>query len=90
LLGEFFCKLLQHMDKNGLRSVVPQLRAEDQSMQLSPWVRSDNFNPGYLARSMHQLPRQGDRAPWVHLQDYSVDKADFPAAPLNDGTLIFK
>jgi cation diffusion facilitator CzcD-associated flavoprotein CzcO len=90
LLGEFFCKLLQHMDKNGLRSVVPQLRAEDQSMQLSPWVRSDNFNPGYLARSMHQLPRQGDRAPWVHLQDYSVDKADFPAASLNDGTLIFK
>jgi cation diffusion facilitator CzcD-associated flavoprotein CzcO len=69
LLGDFVCKLLQHMDSQGVRSVVPQLRPEDQGMSLAPWVRPDNFNPGYLARSMHQLPRQGDRAPWVQLQD---------------------
>jgi cation diffusion facilitator CzcD-associated flavoprotein CzcO len=89
LLGDFVCKLLQHMDKQGVRSVVPHLRPEDQGMNLAPWVRPDNFNPGYLARSMHQLPRQGDHAPWVHLQDYRKEKDDLPAAALDDGSLIF-
>ena len=89
LLGDFFCKLVKHMDQHELRSVVPELRPEDQGMTLSPWVRPDNFNPGYLARSMHQLPRQGDRAPWLHMQDYSIDKTDLPAAALDDGSLIF-
>jgi cation diffusion facilitator CzcD-associated flavoprotein CzcO len=89
LLGDFFCRLLKHMDQHDLRSVVPELRPEDQGMTLSPWVRPDNFNPGYLARSMHQLPRQGDRSPWLHLQDYSIDKNDLPVAALDDGSLIF-
>ena len=89
LLGDFVCKLLQHMDTHGLSSVVPQLRPEDQGMALSPWVRPDNFNPGYLARSMHQLPRQGDRAPWLHLQDYRIEKDTLPAAALDDRSLIF-
>jgi cation diffusion facilitator CzcD-associated flavoprotein CzcO len=89
LLGDFFCKLVQHMDQHELRSVVPELRPEDQDMTLSPWVQTDNFNPGYLARSMHQLPCQGDRAPWLHLQDYSIDKNDLPVAALDDGSLIF-
>jgi cation diffusion facilitator CzcD-associated flavoprotein CzcO len=90
LLGDFVCKLLQHMDTHGLSSAVPQLRAEERGMALSPWVRPDNFNPGYLARSMHQLPRQGDRAPWLHLQDYRIEKDDLPAAALDDGSLVFK
>ena len=89
LLGDFVCKLLKHMDAHGLGSVVPQLRLEDKNMTLAPWVRPDNFNPGYLARSMHQLPRQGDRAPWVHLQDYRREKDELPVAPLDDGSLIF-
>ena len=89
LLGDFVCKLLLHMDTHGIRSVVPQLRPQDQGMTLAPWVRPDNFNPGYLARSIHQLPRQGDHAPWVHLQDYRKEKDDRPAAALDDGSLIF-
>jgi cation diffusion facilitator CzcD-associated flavoprotein CzcO len=89
LLGDFFCKLVQHMDQHELRSVVPELRPEDQDMTLSPWVQTDNFNPGYLARSMHQLPCQGDRAPWLHLQDYSIEKNDLPVATFDDGSLIF-
>jgi cation diffusion facilitator CzcD-associated flavoprotein CzcO len=89
LLGDFVCKLLLHMDTHGIRSVVPQLRPQDQGMTLAPWVRPDNFNPGYLARSIHQLPRQGDHAPWVHLQDYRKEKDDLPAAALDDGSLIF-
>lgn len=89
LLGDFVSKLIQHMDQNGLHSVVPQLRPAEQSMTLSPWVQAENFNPGYLARGMHLLPRQGDRSPWLHLQDYQLEKDDLPAAALDDGSLIF-
>ena len=89
LLGDLVCRLLQHMDKHGFRTVVPQLRAQDQTMLLKPWIAPDNFNPGYLARSMHQLPRQGDRAPWQYLQDYWREKDELPQVVLDDGTLIF-
>lgn len=89
LLGDLVCRMLQYMDQHGLRTVVPQLRAEDQAMSLKPWVDPDNFNPGYLARGMHQLPRQGDRAPWQHLQNYWREKDELPQVALDDGSLIF-
>lgn len=89
LLGDLVCRLLKHMDAQGLRTVVPQLRQQDLDMPLKPWVDPDNFNPGYLSRGMHQWPQQGDRAPWQHLQNYWHDKDDLPAAPLDDGSLRF-
>lgn len=89
LLGDFFCRLLTHMDQRGWRTVIPMLRTQDQAMTLKPWVEPDNFNPGYLARGMHLLPRQGERAPWQHLQDYWREKDELPEAALDDGTLIF-
>jgi monooxygenase len=52
-------------------------------------VDADNFNPGYLQRGMHQLPRQGERQPWLHLQDYAADKDELPRAALDDGTLVY-
>jgi hypothetical protein len=36
------------------------------------------------------LPRQGDRQPWKHGQDYMTEKDELPAADLGDGALIFK
>lgn len=89
LLGDFVCRILQYMDHHGKQAVVPQLRAQDQNMTLKPWVDPDNFNPGYLARGMHQLPHQGDHAPWQHLQDYWREKDELPQASLEDGTLLF-
>jgi hypothetical protein len=35
------------------------------------------------------MPRQGDRLPWRHTQDYWTDRGDLPAADLDDGTLAF-
>ncbi len=49
-------------------------------MPLLPWVLEEDFNPGYLARGMHLMPKQGDRPPWQHTQDYWADKDDLPAA----------
>ena len=90
LLAEFVCRLLQHMDARGASVVVPTLRAQDQRMALKPWVDGDNFNPGYLQRGMHLLPRQGSRAPWLHSQDYALDKLELPQANLDDGTLVYR
>ena len=59
-------------------------------MTLLPWVEEENFNPGYLTRGMHLMPKQGDHQPWRHTQDYWSEKDDLPAADLDDGTLDYR
>ena len=90
LVADFVCRLLQHMDDKGAQTVTPQLRSEEADMELLPWVDPDNFNPGYLMRSMHLMPRQGDHQPWVHSQDYWMEAKEIPKADLDDGCLIFE
>ena len=90
LLADFVCRLLCHMDNRGTTMVTPVLRDGDADMELLPWVEPENFNPGYLARGMHLMPRQGDREPWQHSQDYWTDKDTLPAADLDDGTLEYR
>lgn len=89
LLGDFVCRLLQKMDAEGTTVVMPTLRPEDKDMSLVPWVEPENFNPGYLQRGVHLLPRQGDHEPWIHSQDYASEQHELPKADLDDGTLRF-
>jgi cation diffusion facilitator CzcD-associated flavoprotein CzcO len=89
LVSDFICRLLRHMDARGAAMVVPALRAADRDMPLRPWVDPEDFNPGYVMRGVHLLPKQGDRMPWRHTQDYWSDKDELPAADLEDGTLVF-
>lgn len=89
LIGDFVCRLLQHMDAKGVDMVVPRLSAEERAEPARPFIEKDNFNPGYLDRSMHLMPKQGQRAPWVFPQDYYVEKDEIPAADLDDGTLVY-
>ena len=90
LIADFVIRLLQHMDEVGASVVTPRLRDTDSDMKLLPWVDPENFNPGYLTRSLHLMPRQGDRQPWLHTQDYWRDKDELPAADLADGALVFE
>ena len=90
LLAAFVCRLLQHMDDKGARVATPTLRPQDQGMALQPWVAPENFNPGYIQRGVHLLPKQGAHAPWLHLQDYAVDKVELPQADLEDGSLAYR
>jgi cation diffusion facilitator CzcD-associated flavoprotein CzcO len=89
LIGDFTCRLLRHMDELGARSVTPQLRPEDADMPLLPWHDPEDFNPNYLMRSVHLLPRRGDKAEWRHTQDYWTEKTALPAADLDDGCLRY-
>ncbi len=89
LIADLVVRVLDAMDARGATTVVPELGPADAEMRLSSWVDPDNFNPGYLARGMHLLPRQGDKQPWLHTQDYWTEKDELPVADLDDGSLHY-
>ncbi|HEX3521078.1 MAG TPA: hypothetical protein VHT52_03225 [Stellaceae bacterium] len=90
LVADFVCRLFNHMKEKGVRQVTPILRPEDKDMPLLPWIDPENFNPGYLMRGMHLLPKRGDKPEWEHTQDYWTEKDQFPAADLDDGSLVYE
>ncbi|WP_246632806.1 NAD(P)/FAD-dependent oxidoreductase [Pseudonocardia nigra] len=89
LVSDFVCRLLAHMEGKDADVVVPTLRPEDADMALLPWADPENFNPGYVMRSMHRLFKQGDREPWTHMHEYAEEHRALPAADLDDGSLVF-
>ena len=90
LIGDFVCRLLQHMQAKGASKVTPALRPADADMPILDWMDPENFNPGYLMRGMHLLPKRGDKPEWQHTQDYWVEKDSLPAADLDDGCLVYE
>jgi monooxygenase len=91
LISDLVCRLLEHMSERGATMVVPTLRENDADMPLRPWTDPDDFNPGYLLRSIHKVPRQGDRMPWRGADvGYFDERQVLPAADFEDGTLSFK
>lgn len=89
LVGDFVCRLLNHMEKKGASRVVPALRPEDADMALLPWIDAENFNPGYIMRGIHLLPKRGDKPEWQHTQDYWTEKDQWPAIDLDDGAFVY-
>jgi cation diffusion facilitator CzcD-associated flavoprotein CzcO len=89
LVADFVCRLLAHMKKKGVKKVVPALRPEDHNMPLLSWIDPENFNPGYLMRDMHLLPRRGDKPEWQHSQDYWAEKDQIPAIDLDDAAFVY-
>jgi hypothetical protein len=77
------------MQAKGVRYVVPTPRPEDADMTLLPWIDPENFNPGYIMRGVHLLPKRGDKVEWQHTQDYWAEKDEFPAIDLNDGVFVY-
>ena len=90
LICDLTCRLLAHMDELGAHRVTPALRPEDADMPIGPWMNPTNFNPGYLDRSMHLMPKSGDKPEWQHTQDYWAEKDALPTADLDDGCLVFE
>ncbi len=82
LLGDFVCRLLKHMDASGVKRVELAIPEADRGMEILPWIDPENFNPGYLMRSMHLLPKRGAKHEWQHTQDYWREKEEIPAIDL--------
>jgi cation diffusion facilitator CzcD-associated flavoprotein CzcO len=89
MVADFVCRLLAHMKQKGVKKVVPALRPEDHNMPLLSWIDPENFNPNYLMRDMHLLPRRGDKPEWQHSQDYWAEKDQFPAIDLDDAAFVY-
>jgi cation diffusion facilitator CzcD-associated flavoprotein CzcO len=90
LIGDFVCRLLNQMKKKGASVVEVKLRPEDKDMPLTDWMDPENFNPGYLMRGMHMLPKKGDKPEWQHTQDYWVEKDELPKIDLDDAAFVYK
>jgi cation diffusion facilitator CzcD-associated flavoprotein CzcO len=90
LVGDFVCRLLAHMKQKGVRKMSPALRPEDANMKLGSWIDEENFNPGYMMRGMHLLPKSGNKAEWQHTQDYWAEKDEFPAINLDDKAFVYE
>ncbi|WP_421861023.1 flavin-containing monooxygenase [Parvibaculum sp.] len=90
LLGDFVARLLKHMDEKGSKKVTVALRKEDSNMPLLPWIDPENFNPGYLMRGMHLLPKRGDKPEWQHTQDYWVEKDELPEIDLDGAEFVYE
>lgn len=84
LVCDHVCRLLNYMQRHGLRQCVPRL--EDPSMPRLPWI---DFSSGYIQRSMQLFPRQGDRRPWRLDQNYALDLLNLRYGPLKDRALQF-
>jgi len=89
LVADFVCRLLNHMKDKGARRVTVALRPEDKDMPLLAWIDPENFNPGYIMRGVHLLPKRGDKPEWQHTQDYWAEKDQFPAIDLDDEVFVY-
>jgi cation diffusion facilitator CzcD-associated flavoprotein CzcO len=89
MLGDFVCKLLNHMDEKGAHRVDVALRAEDHNMAIDDWIESENFNPGYLMRGIKSLPRRGDKPEWRHNQDYWAERGEIPNIDLEGSEFLY-
>ncbi|MBW2316800.1 MAG: NAD(P)/FAD-dependent oxidoreductase, partial [Deltaproteobacteria bacterium] len=90
LLGDFVCRLLHRMDEKGVNRVTPVPRPEDIDLPRLSWMDPENFNPGYVMRKMHLLPKRLDKPEWQHTQDYWSEKTDIPAIDLDDEVFLYE
>ena len=55
-----------------------------------PWIDEENFNPGYLMRDMHRMPKRLNRPQWQHTQDFFSERTRFPAIGFDDPAFDFR
>ena len=90
LISDFVCRMLNHMDETGAESVQPQLRPEDKDMEIHSWLDEEDFNPAYLMRAVHLLPKRGTKRDWMHTQDHWNEKREIPAIDLTDDAFVYR
>ena len=90
LVCDFVCKLINHIDEKEAKSCTPTLRDNDQGMEVLPWLDEEEFNPGYMQRRVHLMPKRGDNEPWTFSADYYTEKDQLPFVSLDDDALVYK
>ncbi len=90
LVGDYICSLLNQMEEKGKKVVIPTLREQDQNMPKNRFIAEEDFNPGYMERRHHMMPKCGDQEPWMFSPDYYKEKDQMPNFDLNEDTLVYK
>jgi monooxygenase len=85
LTSEYVCRLINHMDANGLSACVPRLN--DPTIGKEPAL---DFNSGYVLRALDEIPSQGSKHPWRLHQNYFKDLRMIRHGRLEDGTMEFR
>ena len=84
LTCEYVCRMLNYMDDEGYRTVMPKWA--DPSLPTVPFI---DLTSGYVQRSIDQFPRQGPKAPWRLYQNYIRDVLLLRHGKLVDNALEF-
>ena len=84
LICNYVCRLLNFMDRKGVRQVTP--RPVDESA-VAPFV--EHFTPGYMQRALASWPKQGHRKPWRVYQNYLRDTISLRWTRVDDEGLEF-
>ena len=84
LTAEYTCKIINYMDKNGYSIAIPSPSSE--VGEEGSWL---DFNSGYVTRSTHLFPRQGNRDPWRNTQNYTKDVFSLRYGKVSDDELEF-
>ncbi|BDX31870.1 hypothetical protein TUM20985_24170 [Mycobacterium antarcticum] len=84
LLCEHFCRLLDYMDAHGHGICCPEV--SDPDMATRPLL---DLGAGYVKRSIDQLPRQGDTAPWQMSMNCRSDLKVLREGSVEDANLRF-
>ena len=83
LTCEYVCRLLRHMKKKNLATVVAVV--PDQ-IEKEPLL---DFTSTYVQRSIAELPKQGSKKPWKLYQNYILDIFNFRFSSFKDDVLKF-
>lgn len=82
------CRLLKHMEKNKLSSVVPYLsNSELSKIQIKPLF---NLKSNYIEVAKDVLPKSAGRQPWHGKRNYFLDIWDAEYADLQKGLTFVK
>lgn len=84
LICNYVCRLLNLMDRKGVRQVTPNPRGES---AVAPFV--ENFSSGYIQRALASWPKQGAKKPWRVYQNYFRDTISLKWKRIDDGALEF-
>lgn len=90
LLGDFMVRLLKHMDRIGAAVIRPHPPADVLAQEKLSWMDPDDFNPGYLTRGDHLMPKRTRHPEWQHTQDYWHEKDTLPQVDLGDELFVYE
>ncbi|HEY1339415.1 MAG TPA: NAD(P)/FAD-dependent oxidoreductase [Bryobacteraceae bacterium] len=84
LICGYVCRLLNYMDRKGVRQVTPKPVDETATAHFV-----EHFTPGYIQRALESWPKQGGKSPWRVYQNYIRDMISLKWSRIDDGALEF-